>query len=160
MRKIILKCFQSFTQLYLIKEFDNLWSVSIWELKRQFCRYRRSGNFRILNSLYTCVIESCCFFKQNFSQVSVLKFLNYFGLVIFDWIHSWDPYNKWEQKETDMSSLKILKDVQKDFYLCFWMTLICVMCNFFSSISVPAFFPRIILKLHNFVVTPRWLNRL
>ena len=120
-------------------------------------KIRKHQDFEFL--VYLCN-RILLFFKQNFSQVSVLKFLNYFGLVIFDWIHSWDPYNKWEQKETDMSSLKILKDVQKDFYLCFWMTLICVMCNFFSSISVPASFPRIILKFHNFVVTPRWLNRL
>ena len=51
------------------KEFANLWFVLIWEVKRQFCRYKRSGNFKVFNSLYTWLIESCFFSNNIFSRL-------------------------------------------------------------------------------------------
>ena len=38
------------------------------------------------------------FFKQNFYQGSVLKFLDSVWLVIIDWPHSWGLYSSREQK--------------------------------------------------------------
>ena len=48
------------------KELANFWFVSIYDIKRQFCRYGRSGNFNICNSLQYCLIESCCFLNKTF----------------------------------------------------------------------------------------------
>ena len=43
------------------------------------------------------------FLKQNFSQGSVLK-------VMFDWFHSWDPQDRWEEKREWYVFFRIFRD--------------------------------------------------
>ena len=111
--KLFLKLFQSFMQLYLTdwvpqicvltegisrRHFANLCFFSIWDIKRQLRRYRRSGSFMIFNSLYNWLIESYCFLNKFFLKALFGSFYILFWLVIYDWSHSWDPYSRWEQK--------------------------------------------------------------
>ena len=60
------------------------------------------------------------FLKQNFSEGSVLKVSDFFGLIMFDWPHSCDPYYRWEQEGERYIIFRILRDVLEHSYLCFW----------------------------------------
>ena len=84
--------------------------ISNWDIKRKFCRYKRSGNFKIFNSLYAWLIESCFFLNNIFLKALFWSFCILFWLVIFDWPQSWDPYNRWEQKREWYVIFRILRD--------------------------------------------------
>ena len=115
------------------REFANLWFVPIWDLKRQFCRYRRSGNFRILNSLYAWLVESCCFLNKFFLKALFWNFWIFFG-----WLYLIGPIAETHtvggnRKGSDFI-FKILRDVLEDCYFFDWLYFIqCV--TFFHPIS-------------------------
>ena len=56
------------------KELANFWFVSVCSIKRQFCRYSRSGNFKISNSLQYWLIESCRFLNKIFLKALFCSF--------------------------------------------------------------------------------------
>ena len=135
-------------------------SVSVSELKRQSCRYRRSENFRVLKSLYTWLIESCCFLNKIF-----LKALLWSFRIFLDWLYLIgflvDTHTISGNRKRDWYVIfRNFEGCSGGFLFMLWMALLHVMCNFFSSTSVSASLPRTILKLHNFRVIPRMVKQI
>ena len=63
------------------KEFANIWFFSVWDIKRQFYRYSRSGNFQISNSLFNWQ-NLAVFLIKIFLKALFWSFCIFFWLVI------------------------------------------------------------------------------
>ena len=120
---------------------------SIWYIKRQFCRFRISGNFSIFHSLYTQLIGSWCFLKVIFLRAWFWSFWNVVIVSLIFWPHSREPYCKWDSNSEWYAVFSILKFALIRKLLSMLVAplsliFICVICLFqrrCSSIKTPRY---------------------
>ena len=118
------------------KEFANLW------LKWTNLLIQKIGKLQDFEFLVYLTKRILLLFKQFLSRL-FFEVSDFFWLVIFEWPHILDPYNRWKQKREWYFIFIILRGVLEDSHLCFWIALLYSMCNFFllhQSLSSSAAF--------------------